>query len=289
MYHALVSGLGWHVEDLDRAARRLDMPLTSIPFERITARVGGAIAGDGHPLDQSDGVLVRMMPPGTLEQVVFRMDALQRLEAAGIPVLNPPRAVEAAVDKYLSLARLAAEGIPVPETWAGESADAAMNAFESFGGDAIIKPLFGSEGRGLMRVSHTELARRAFSTLEHLGAVLYLQEFLPNPGHDVRAFVLGNRVIAGMRRHVPPGDWRANVAVGGRAEPCAIDPAIERLALRAAAAIGARMAGVDLLPTNDGRWVVLEINAVPGWRALAATTDIDIAAEILDELRSRRS
>lgn len=288
MYHALVSGLGWHVEDLERAARKLDIPLLPIPFERITARVDGAIAGDGHPLDRSDGILVRMMPPGTLEQVVFRMDALQRLEAAGIAVLNPPRAVEAAVDKYLSLARLSAAGVPVPETWAGESSDAAMIAFESFDGDAILKPLFGSEGRGLMRVSHPELARRAFSTLEHLGAVLYLQRFLPNPGHDIRAFVIGNRVVASMRRHVPPGDWRANVAVGGRAEPCEIGPEAERLALRAARAVGARLAGVDLLPASDGRWYVLEINAVPGWRALAATTGIDIAAEILDELRAQR-
>ena len=89
-----------------------------------------------------------MMPPGSLEQVVFRMDALHRLAAAGVPVLNPPRAVEAAVDKYLTLALLAAAGLPVPSTWTGQSAAEALAAFEELGGDVVVKPLFGSEGRG---------------------------------------------------------------------------------------------------------------------------------------------
>ena len=110
-----------------------------------------------------DGVLVRMMPPGSLEQVVFRMDALHRIAAAGIPVLNPPRAVEAAVDKYLTLSMLDRAGIPVPPTWAGESATEALEAFAALGGDVVVKPLFGSEGRGLMRISDPELAWRTLS------------------------------------------------------------------------------------------------------------------------------
>ena len=144
-----------------------------------------------------------MMPPGSLEQVVFRMDALHRLAAAGVPVLNPPRAVEAAVDKYLTLALLDAAGLPVPPTWAGESAAEALAAFEALGGDVVVKPLFGSEGRGLVRVSDTELAWRTFHTLERLGAVLYLQRVVRHPGHDLRVFVLGGRVLGAMRRHAP--------------------------------------------------------------------------------------
>ena len=105
-----------------------------------------------------DGVLVRMMPPGSLEQVVFRMDALHRLEALGVPVLNPPRAVEASVDKYLVAGPARApRACRCPPTWAGESADEALAAFEALGGDVVVKPLFGSEGRGLVRVSDREL------------------------------------------------------------------------------------------------------------------------------------
>jgi ribosomal protein S6--L-glutamate ligase len=286
---ALVSGFGWHVRDLRRAAGRLDLVLDAVPFPTVAGRVGQRarrIEAGGIDLTAVDGVLVRMMPPGTLEQVVFRMDALHRLSALGIPVLNPPRAVESAVDKYLALALLDGEGIPVPPTWVGESWSEALDAFEALGGDVVVKPLFGAEGRGLVRVSDRELARRTFTTLERLGAVLYVQRAVRHPGHDVRAFVLGDRVLGSFRRHAPAGEWRTNVAIGGRAEPCILDDEARSLAMRAARAVGANMAGVDLIHDLDrDRLVVLEVNAVPGWRALTRVTGVDVAAEILSSLR----
>ena len=290
---ALVAGLGWHVEDLARAARRVGVDFATVPFPGVVGRVGlgpGRVEAGGITLDDGSvaGVLVRMMPPGSLEQVVFRMDALHRLEAAGVPVVNPPRGVEASVDKYLALARIEADGGPVPPTWVGESARDALAAFGALGGDVVIKPLFGSEGRGLVRVTDPEVAWRTCWALEQIRAVIYLQKYLPNPGHDVRAFVLGDQVIAAIRRHAPLGDWRANVAVGGRAESVALDRDQEALALAASHSVGAVMAGVDLLwDQAGGRWVVLEVNAVPGWRALASRTGVDVAASILAYLRDQ--
>src|SRR5690349_10721053 len=114
---ALVSGFGWHVQDLRRAAEELGVRLDAVLFPRVTTCVGdGAASVQAGAIDLAalDGVLVRMMPPGSLEQVVFRMDALHRLVAQGVPVLNPPGAIEAAVDKYLALAKLEAAGLPVP-------------------------------------------------------------------------------------------------------------------------------------------------------------------------------
>jgi ribosomal protein S6--L-glutamate ligase len=286
---ALVSGLGWHVQDLLRAAKVVGVRLDPISFPKVVGRVGQGghrVEAGGHDLGAVDGVLVRMMPPGSLEQVVFRMDALHRLEAKGVPVLNPPRAVEAAVDKYLATALLASAGLPVPATWVGESAAEAMASFETFGRDVVVKPLFGSEGRGLVRVSDPELALRAFRSLERLGCVLYVQEHVGNPGYDIRVFVLGERVLGSIRRTARAGEWRTNVAVGGLPEACYPGPEVERLALRAARAVGAVMAGVDLLPDDQrGGWTVLEVNAVPGWKALAGETGVEVAAEILAYLR----
>jgi tetrahydromethanopterin:alpha-L-glutamate ligase len=288
---ALISGFGWHVEDLQRAAGRLGVLLHAVLFSRVSAEVGtdkarASVKAADIELTATDGVLVRMMPPGSLEQVVFRMDALHRVAAAGVPILNPPRAVEAAVDKYLTLALLEGAGMPVPPTWAGQGAAEALVAFESLGGDVVVKPLFGSEGRGLVRISEKELAWRTFHALERLGAILYVQRTVRHPGHDYRVFVLRGQVIGVMRRHATPGEWRTNVSLGGHAEPCRLDPDAERLALAASRAIGAEMAGVDLIPDLDrGQLVVLEVNAVPGWRALARVTGIDIAAAILAALR----
>jgi ribosomal protein S6--L-glutamate ligase len=227
-----------------------------------------------------DAVLVRTMPPGSLEHVVFRMDLLHRLQAAGVRVLNPPRSVEICVDKYLATARLEAAGLHVPPTVVCQHADAALEASDALGGDVVVKPLFGSEGRGMVRISDSEMAWRTFRTLERTQAVLYLQRFIRHPGWDLRVFVVGGRVLTAMRRR-SRGDWRTNVAQGGSAEPTRLGREEEQLALRAAAALGAPLAGVDLLPGPGGEWYVLEVNAVPGWRALAPATGVDVAAAVV--------
>jgi len=286
---ALVSGTGWHVADLLRAASLLDVELRALPFAEVSSEVGvgsGRVSAGGVALDDVDGVLVRMMPPGSLEQVVFRMDALHRLAAVGVPVWNPPRAVEASVDKYLTLSLLERRGISVPRTWAGQTAEQALRAFEELGGDVVVKPLFGSEGRGLVRIGDREIAWRCFHALERIGSVLYLQKWIRNPGHDLRLFVLRGRVIGSMRRTARLGEWRANVAMGGRAEAFRPDSTAERLALAATEAVGAVFAGVDLIEDQDlDELVVIEVNAVPGWRALSQVTGVDVAAALIDALR----
>jgi len=272
----LSSGDGWHVRDLQRAAADLGHEAVAVDFRRLSASVA---TGSG-PLDSFDGILVRTMPPGSLEQVVFRMDLLQRLHVRGIRVLNPPRTLEVCVDKYLATARLDAAGLRVPPTIVSQNADAALEAFARLGGDVVVKPLFGSEGRGMVRVSDPELAWRTFRTLERTASVLYLQQFVCHPGWDLRVFVLGGRVLTAMRRH-GRSDWRTNVAQGGTGELVRLEADVEQLALRAATVVDAVVAGVDLLPGPTGEWYVLEVNAVPGWRALAPVSGIDIATAIL--------
>jgi RimK family alpha-L-glutamate ligase len=272
----LSSGTGWHVADLARACRELGHSSEQFDFRRLSA----GVAAGPEPLAGFDAVIVRTMPPGSLEQVVFRMDLLQRVEARGAVVSNSPRCLEASIDKYLTTARLHEAGLPVPPTVVCQNADAALEAFAELGGDVVVKPLFGSEGRGMVRVSDPEMAWRTFRTLERTGCVLYLQRLVRHPGWDLRVFVLGGRVLTAMRRYAKEG-WRTNVAQGGRGECVAVRDDEADLALRAAAVLGADAAGVDLLRGPAGEWYVLEVNAVPGWRALSPVTGVDVAKEIV--------
>ena len=291
---ALVSGFGRHVQDLARAARDLNIEFVPVAFPTIEGWIGSgrsSVSAAKIDLAQADAVLVRMMPPGSLEQVIFRMDALHRLASEGTPVVNSPKAIEASVDKYLALARLERAGVAVPETWTGEFARDALDAFEQLGGDVVVKPLFGSEGRGLARLTDLETARRVFHALENHKLVIYLQKYIRHPGYDIRAFVLHDRVLGAIRRNAPEGDWRTNVAVGGRAEAIRLDHQTESLALNAAKAVDARVAGVDLIEDSERGLLTIEVNAVPGWKALQAATGVDVPLEILKDLRSlsRRS
>lgn len=237
-------------------------------------------------LDDCDAVLVRTMPPGSLEQVVFRMDVLGRLEALGVPVINPARAIETAVDKYLALARLEGAGLAVPRTIVCQTCDAALSAFEALGRDVVLKPLFGAEGRGITRLNDEALAHRAFRMLEQFGAVLYLQEFVEHEGHDLRLLVIGQHVL-GMRRSNPL-DWRTNISRGAVGEAFSPDSRLAELALHAAKAVGASLAGVDLLPARDGRMLAIEVNAVPGWKGLARVHGVDVARLVLNHVEAVR-
>ena len=275
----LSGGSGWHVQDLIRAAADLGHKATAVDFRTVAAGVDHS----PEPLVGFDAAIVRTMPAGSLEQVVFRMDVLHAAVAAGKTILNPPRAVETCVDKYLTNVRLAHAGLLTPPTHVSQRADDALAAFRLLGGDVVLKPLFGSEGRGMVRVTDPETAWRTFHVLERTGQVIYQQQFVRHPGWDLRAFVIAGRVVAAMQR-TSRSDWRTNVAQGGTADRITLSPSEATLAVRAAEVVGCPVAGVDLLPGPGGEMFVIEVNAVPGWRALAPVSGVDIAGEIVQFL-----
>lgn len=261
---------GWHARRLASLLSDRGFESTIVPWRTLSAEV--TLRGDRfapREFAEADVVVVRGMP-GTstlesrLEEVIFRMDALARLAATGTPVINPPRALEVAIDKYLSLTLLAAAGVAVPRTIIAQDPTAAIEAWESLGRDCLAKPLFGSRGRGIVRCQSAETAA---ATIETHGGVAYLQEFVPHAGRDIRALVVGERVFA-MERHAPPGHWLTNLAQGGVATPVDLSPEVDAMARRAAFAVGAPLAGVDLVQAIDGRVLVIEVNAVPGWQGI---------------------
>ena len=229
-------------------------------------------------LDGCDAVIVRGIPRGSLEQVIFRVDALHALVERGVTCVNGPRALERTIDKFLASALLARAGVPTPRTIVCERSDDALAAFEELGGDVIVKPLFGSMGAGMTRVDDADVAYRVFHALGLERAVYYLQETLPHGGRDVRAFVVGGRVLAAIERQGP--GWRTNLARGARAQATDLTAEQERVCVEAAEALGVDYAGVDLLRA-DGRDYVLELNGIPGWRGLQEATGADVATALV--------
>lgn len=313
----LGGGEGWHANQLQEAAARADCQITMAPYESLVAHIDsptapiaapGSVAPsdclpnrqvlnqrgsdpnaicrvecEAGPLSDFDAILTRTMPAGSLEAVTFRLATLHSLD--GPPLINPPGALEIAIDKYATLAHVAQLGFPVPRTTVVQSRADAMEAFERLGGDCVVKPIFGGEGRGVMRVSDPQLAWYTFSTLEQLGAIGYLQEFVAPGGIDTRMLVIGDQII-GLRRQ-NRHDFRTNVASGGECHAIALDAGQQSMAREIVASIGLTFASVDLLDCEDGQQRVLEVNGIPGWKGAQRVCDINIADQILRTLVGR--
>jgi RimK family alpha-L-glutamate ligase len=285
-FAVLAARPGWHTRQLERAAAERGHEATVLPYEGLVARIGArpGLRSRATALDDMDVVLARIIPSGSLEQIIFRVDALHRLEDRGTRVVNSPRTIERTVDKFWTSALLEQCGIPTPETVVCEGPEEALQAFRLLG-DVIVKPLFGSMGLGMVRVSDEEMAYRVFRTIEQIRGVYYLQRTVEHEGADVRAFVIGGRVAGAIERRSP--GWRTNLARGGSARPVPLSDEGSTLAIRAAAAVGADYAGVDLLTARNGSTYVLEVNGIPGWKGLQEATGLDIAGDLIEYLSSR--
>ena len=279
---------GWHTDELLRALAARSHTGTVVRYESLVARITprtttASLSADSQQLLSSPAVLARIVPNGSLEQIIYRVDALHWLEDRGVRVMNSPRAIERCVDKFYTSALLREAGLDTPETVVCERIDDAMAAVREMG-DVIVKPLFGSMGHGMVRVNDPETAFRVFRALELARAVYYLQRVVDHEGSDVRAFVVGNRVVAAIERRALDGGWRTNISLGGEARAIDLPPAWSELALTAARAVGADYAGVDLLAASDGTIHVLEVNGIPGWSGAQRATSVDIAGAIVDHL-----
>lgn len=272
----------WYCERLEKAivSRRHGCRRWSFQTLRSAIRDQTTLVTGDENWARPDVIVVRSMPPGSLEQVVFRMNALAQLAQQDVLIVNSPESLECAIDKYLTSARLASAGLPVPPTAVCENFEVAIEAFESLGQDVVVKPLFGSEGRGIVRVSDHDMAWRVFRAIERTGGLLYLQQFVAHAGYDVRVMVLDNEVLGAIRRDATCG-FRTNVAQQGRAGRYELNEHERQLAVRAAEVCRTQFAGVDLLHGESGT-MVLEVNAVPGWRAFEKVTRIRVVDRFLD-------
>jgi len=219
---------------------------------------------------------------------------LHALREFGVPVYNDARAIERSVDKSMTSVLLHAAGVPTPPTWAIESPAQAQRVVmrESAAGHALVlKPLFGSQGKGVRRVGAVDGVHCPLPPLsKHYGSLAYLQRFiapLSEPGFDWRVLVVGGRALTAMRR--VSTHWVHNLAQGARCVAAPLAPELAQLAQDAARALDMDYAGVDILPTADAHALqVIEINGVAAWQGLQRVSDFNIARAIVDDLLGRR-
>ena len=293
---------GWHTRQLQAALRARGcvgrcVDLADCRIDTTAAWHGLNIPGFGRALP--DAALVRGIAGGSFEQVTKRLGVLHALRDLGVPVYNDARAIERSVDKSMTSLLLHAAGVPTPATWALESAEDAQRLVmrESAAGRCLVlKPLFGSQGKGLLRVGCVDGEHVPLPPLRALyGDFAYLQRYVAaqdargSAGHDWRVLVVGGRAVAAMRR--VSEHWVHNVAQGARCEPQSLidgpGPELVQRAVAAARALDMDYAGVDLLPSPDGIQVI-EVNGVAAWQGLQRVTRFNIAGALVNDLLDRK-
>ena len=236
-----------------------------------------------------DAAFVRGVPGGTLEEVVYYLDILHALRRLGVLVYNDGRAIERSVDKGMTSFLLHAAGIPTPPTWIVRDPETAARVVArelAVGHELVCKPLFGSQGEGLTRLTQGE---PTLPTAQTCNGVYYLQRFIAGgtaPAHDFRVFVIGGRALAAMRRTAATG-WITNVAQGATCYPADLPPDLKQLAEAAADILELAYAGVDCLRDTAGRAWVIEVNGVPAWKGLQQVCGLDLAAALVADLLHR--
>ncbi|WP_442755816.1 ATP-grasp domain-containing protein [Methylocystis sp. JAN1] len=275
--------LDWHVERTLAAFRALGATPVAVRLFacRIdTSRPHGLAIPGFHALP--DLAVVRAIGDGSLEAITMRLAVLHALEALGVPLVNGARAIERCTDKSMASFLLARAGVPAPETFATQSlAQArAIARRELPKGPLVMKPLFGAQGWGIRLIEKED----DIPSAGEARGVFYLQRFVgPSrpPYEDMRILVSRGEVVAAMKRR--SSHWVTNVRQG--AKPIAIEPTEEErgMALAASEAMGAIMAGVDLIRSAEGRPMVLEVNSMPGWSGLQRITPFSIAERLAED------
>jgi RimK family alpha-L-glutamate ligase len=281
----VVDGNDWHARELAKALRALGVAPVPMRLEACAFATNSpsGLCLDGFGDALPDAVFVRAVAGGSFESVTLRLGILHALRELGVMVWNDARAIERCVDKSTTSFLLARSGIPTPDTWAVQSREAAtaIVAREAVHGPLVLKPLFGSQGRGLRLIRSPDELPEPGTT----AGVYYLQRFIGverDGFHDFRLLVSQNRVVAAMMRHSK--EWITNIKRGGRPVTVVANDDTKALAVRAAAAVGTDFAGIDILYDRDERPSVLEVNSMPAWSGLQKVTSADIADMLAADL-----
>ncbi len=271
---------GWHGAKLSEALAQHNTQAVFVSLKDCTLDLSNAQAKIIIPgISQLPSkAFVRGVPGGTLQQVIARLDILHIMQSLGVKVVNSGRAIERTVDKAMTSFLLHQVAIPTPTTWLCESrqqAHAIIAGQIEQGNAVVIKPLFGSQGKGVRKIAKGDAMPLPMD--KDVDGLFYLQRYI-NSGegewHDYRVFVVANKAVAAMTRH--GNHWINNVAQGARCSPCQNSDVIA-LAEAAAKALDIDYCGVDIIQEKSGQLYVLEVNGIPAWKGLQGVSEVNIA------------
>ncbi len=274
----------WTGAALCNSVTRSGMKPSMFCLSRATSDIrSGKIYAGRLELTVLDAIIVRDMGPAEQNGASLRFDILCQLRGSGVYVVNPPEAIARAANKYVSSCLFQKNGIPTPRTVVTGDMGAAHKALSSFG-RAVVKPVFGYKGIGVECVTNDPRGKAKLRTFFEKNGMIYLQEFIRNPGRDIRVFVVDGEVKGSIYRIAQAGSWINNVSQGGKTESCELTREQEKIALKAAEVTGTVYAGVDII--EGDRDYVLEINGTPSGKGIFEACGVDVTMCIAEYVLS---
>jgi [lysine-biosynthesis-protein LysW]--L-2-aminoadipate ligase len=207
------------------------------------------------------------------------------LEGKGVRIVNGFDTSVIAGNKLFAHMQLRKAGIPTPKSMLAFSEDSALNALDKLGYPSVLKPTVGSWGRLIALLKDRDSAESIIEDREHmfpLYQIYFLEEFVKRPPRDIRAVVIGERVVGAIYRYSAEGKWKTNMALGGRAEPCPITNELEDICLRAARALKGEVVGVDLMEDKERGLLVHEVNNTTEFKNVVRVTGAEVPALMID-------
>lgn len=272
----------WTGIALSHSVTRFGAQALTFCFSEVTSNISsGKLYSGKIDLTTLDAIIVRDLGPSTQNDVSFRFDILCQLEELGIPVVNSPVSIARSANKYVSSYMFRKCGINTPGTLVTNCLDEALLALASFR-RAVVKPVFGYKGIGVECVKHNETGKQKLKGLLEKNGLIYIQEFIPNPGRDIRVFVVNNKIIGSIYRIAPQGSWINNLSQGGIAKSCDLTEEQEKLSLKASEVIGTAYAGVDII--EGDKPYVIEINGTPSGKGIFEACGVDVTISIAEYL-----
>lgn len=275
----LYDTIRWEEKSLYEAAKKKGVEIDNVDIKNLRIRLNnGSMYADKIVLQRSVSYFKSV-------------HATAALEGLGAQVINPLRVASITGNKLFAHMELQKAGIKTPKAISAFSEEAAISALEEFGYPAVIKPVVGSWGRMIGLLRDKDAAKAVIEDREHmfpLYHIYYFEEFVQRPPRDIRAIVVGDRVVAAIYRYSGDGQWKTNMALGGHAEACPVTKELEDICVKATKVLGGQIVGVDLMESDKDGLVIHEVNNTTEFKNTVRVTGVDIPGMMIDYALSLR-